>query len=217
MQYQTIRQKGRKNITIQITSDARVLVKAPPYTAEQAIKNAVISKADWIAKNLSKVKNRVKLPSLEEGSSLYFAGVTYTVRYHDGKKAYAIGEVLYLPKNNLNKQLEKFVKQKFEEYVKPLTNQYASAYGFTYTAVKVGSARSRWACCTGDNQIIYSYSMAFIPHVLCVYVVCHELCHTVHKNHGKLYYGELCKIVPNYKTLRQELKKYSGFCSFLRQ
>jgi predicted metal-dependent hydrolase len=39
-------------------------------------------------------------------------------------------------------------------------------------------------------------------------VIIHELCHLKHHNHGKEYYRLLEELVPDYKSIRKELRKY---------
>jgi hypothetical protein len=39
-------------------------------------------------------------------------------------------------------------------------------------------------------------------------VISHELCHLKHNNHGSEFYRLLENLVPDYKTLRKELRSY---------
>ena len=47
-----------------------------------------------------------------------------------------------------------------------------------------------------------------IPEHLCDYVILHELCHTVHKNHGPGFWRALDKLTGNARNLARELKQY---------
>ena len=38
------------------------------------------------------------------------------------------------------------------------------------------------------------------------YVVVHELCHRKEMNHSKRFWAEVAKVLPDYKTLRKQLK-----------
>jgi predicted metal-dependent hydrolase len=49
-----------------------------------------------------------------------------------------------------------------------------------------------------------------LPEHLSDFIILHELCHTVHKNHGPHFHDLLNKITGNEKLLNKELKKYSS-------
>ena len=48
-----------------------------------------------------------------------------------------------------------------------------------------------------------------LPEHLCDYVILHELCHTIEKNHGKHFWTLLDKVSGNAKGLDKELKNYN--------
>ncbi|MGD0342205.1 MAG: M48 family metallopeptidase [Bacteroidales bacterium] len=39
-------------------------------------------------------------------------------------------------------------------------------------------------------------------------MIIHELCHLKHHNHGKGFYQQLEELMPDYKQVRKELRKY---------
>ena len=43
------------------------------------------------------------------------------------------------------------------------------------------------------------------------YVVMHELCHFIHPNHSKQFYGFLAMLMPDWKERKQLLNKTAGF------
>jgi len=49
-----------------------------------------------------------------------------------------------------------------------------------------------------------------LPEYLSDFIILHELCHTIHKNHGVQFHELLSKISGNEKILNKELKKYSS-------
>lgn len=56
-EYDIVRSR-RKSLCIEITRDARVLVRAPHFTTQKAIEKFVSSHQSWINKHLQKVKSR---------------------------------------------------------------------------------------------------------------------------------------------------------------
>ncbi|HIP35703.1 MAG TPA: M48 family peptidase, partial [Crocinitomix sp.] len=49
-----------------------------------------------------------------------------------------------------------------------------------------------------------------LPEYLIDYVILHELCHTIEKNHGKYFWALLEKVSPGARKLAKELKKYNA-------
>jgi len=49
-----------------------------------------------------------------------------------------------------------------------------------------------------------------LPEKLMDYIILHELVHTRVKNHGKEFYAELGRLVPDQKLLAIELKEYGA-------
>lgn len=96
-----------------------------------------------------------------------------------------------------------------------LTNEIARKYGFDYEKIRISSARGRWGSCSRHGAIAYSFRVAFLTPSLCEYVIVHELCHTKYFNHGKEFWNEVEKILPQSKRLRKELKQYSAIMNIL--
>ncbi|MBQ2183807.1 MAG: M48 family metallopeptidase, partial [Lachnospiraceae bacterium] len=48
--------------------------------------------------------------------------------------------------------------------------------------------------------------LVLLPERVMRYVVVHELCHRKEMNHSKRFWAEVAKVLPDYKTLRKQLK-----------
>ena len=80
--------------------------------------------------------------------------------------------------------------------------------GLTYDVVRINSAHSRWGSCTTTRRISLNLWLLLLPDDLIDYVVCHELCHLIHHNHGEDFWQEVASYVPDYLTKRKLLKSY---------
>ncbi|MDR2890648.1 MAG: M48 family metallopeptidase [Alistipes sp.] len=91
----------------------------------------------------------------------------------------------------------------------PMVARLAAEHGFRYGAVRVKATKSRWGSCTVRNDINLSIFLVTLPGHLVEYIVLHELCHTVHKNHSERFHGLLDSVTGGRdKLLRRELKAY---------
>lgn len=69
----------------------------------------------------------------------------------------------------------------------------AKRFGFSYNKVTVKDIRSRWGSCSSLNNLNFSIYLMDLPDDLVDYVILHELCHTVHRNHGAHFWELLDK------------------------
>ncbi len=96
-----------------------------------------------------------------------------------------------------------------KEYL-PLRVEYlAERHNFSYNKVSVRNARTRWGSCSGSNNISLNIHLMRLPDHLRDYVILHELCHTVEKNHGERFWKLMQQVSPQALNHNQELKKYS--------
>jgi len=81
-------------------------------------------------------------------------------------------------------------------------------YQFPHKRIAIKNTRRTWGSCSHKGNLNFSYKLLFVPRDLADYVVVHELCHLKHRNHGTAFWQEVHRTLPNYKTLRAELKRY---------
>ena len=67
----------------------------------------------------------------------------------------------------------------------------AQRFGFSYNKITVKNIRSRWGSCSSLGNLNFSIYLMYLPDELVDYVILHELCHTVHGNHGAHFWAML--------------------------
>lgn len=85
----------------------------------------------------------------------------------------------------------------------------ATKYGFSYTSLRISSARTRWGSCNSRNGISLSLYLMTLPEHLRDFVILHELCHTRHHNHSEAFHTLLDRCVGGReRELNSELCKW---------
>jgi len=102
--------------------------------------------------------------------------------------------------------IQQILQQKLAEYAQPLVYAFASqlwkkVYGFW-----VNNVRRKWGSCTHDDRIMLNQSLIHFPKKYTDYVIIHECCHLVHKNHSQTFRNLVQKLCPEYKTIKKEMK-----------
>lgn len=187
--YKLIRTK-RRSLCLQV-KDCCVLVRAPLKMSTGEIERFLFEKLDWIQKQLDK-QNEIKLLSSKVGES----DVVY-----DGKIV-SLVDVGY-------KGTVKSFYERMRKDILSFAFDVANRYDFSVKNIKWSSAKSFWGICSGENEIKFSKRLVMLPKKLYEYVIFHEFVHTIHHNHSKEFWYELSKYMPDCKSRRKELKKFS--------
>lgn len=95
-----------------------------------------------------------------------------------------------------------------KELIPQRVTYYAQKHGFSFQRIFIKNIKSRWGSCSAQNNLNFSLHLMRLPDHLIDYVVLHELCHTIEKNHSKNYWNLLESICPKAKQFRKELRDY---------
>lgn len=68
--------------------------------------------------------------------------------------------------------------------------------------------RSQWGSCSRAGRISLNTHLVKTPPRLAAYVTLHELCHLVHYDHSRRFYGLMDRHMPDWQDRRAELDNY---------
>lgn len=207
----TIVYSKRKTISINIFPDKSVIVKAPIGVSKNQINDIVDSKKKWI---INKIKEAEEREKLEEGKLMYL-GTQYQVDIkvqRHLKKAFVI---FYNDKIIVNVRSEGEVKEALEKWIKERTrdlilnsiDRYIGNFKIKPKDITIKEQKNRWGSCTYDNRLLFNNKLSMATNEAVEYVVVHEMCHMIHKNHSKDFWSEVERILPDYKYRHQWLKE----------
>ena len=111
------------------------------------------------------------------------------------------------------KELPKINKDEAKMKLGKRLCELAKEHKFRYNKVSIRNQRTRWGSCSSKNNISLNMKLLHLPDQLIDYILLHELVHTRVKNHSKDFWNELETVVPNARTVDQQLRKYQ-YCLF---
>lgn len=212
---------SRINITIKPLSIIKVSV--PQRVSFQVAKKAVIQKIPWILKNQKKMAEYEKNASVFTEESKFqtrnrhleiskwtkdtiSASVTKRkiIVHYPEKKNVRDNHI----QNTIRSAIVRALRKEAKEYLPRRIAQIAEENKISYQNVFIKNQRSRWGSCSAANNINLNLHLMRLPDRLIDLVITHELCHVIEKNHSKNFYGLLEKMLPDYKELNKELKKW---------
>lgn len=107
--------------------------------------------------------------------------------------------------------IAKALRVQAKSYLPRRLKTLADAHGFHYGKLRFSSAGTRWGSCSSEGTISLNIWLMQLPFELIDYVILHELCHTLHMNHGEKFWELLGKLSPAYKDHRDRLKQYQPY------
>jgi predicted metal-dependent hydrolase len=213
----------KRTISINIRSDLGVVVKAPYRTPVGTIRKFVTEKSDWILKTLNKFNSLVRLDNQKGYSnddSILLFGREHKLKVIQSDK-YSVSivnndtiEAGFHKDNNpliIRALLEdwfKFIgRRKLTIQFRETLAKYKD-YGFLPAGFVVRTMKTRWGSCSSKGKIAISYDLIRLDEIYGEYVIIHELCHLKQHNHGANYYKLLSEVYPDWKKVKENLKKY---------
>jgi len=208
--YKIIRTR-RKSVGLKIDDNGNLIIRAPRYVSVKIIEFIVNKNKNWIFKKRQEILKRRKFKKrFVEGEIYYFMGKEYKLKYgdYDFGCDFSDGYLLVNDNNNKKKNLliEECYKGRAYEIIKQRVEYYSKLYDFKYNRIKIMSAKKRWGSCSIRGNLNFSFYLIMAPLYAIDYVVVHELCHLIEKNHSKRFYKLIESILPDYKLRRQYLK-----------
>jgi predicted metal-dependent hydrolase len=212
----------RRSISIIVSPEKGVTVRAPYRASMKTIKKLVHDKSAWIKKHLD---NHSDLNRINHGKK-YINGEKHLFMGNEIILKVTLSDKTFIKSDNdsvevgiiesgntrlIKAILEHWYKKKaFEIFPLMLSNVLTqwSNYNFRPTGLAIRSLRSRWGSCNSKGKITLNIQLVKLGKMYIEYVIIHELCHLKQPNHGKEFYRLLGEIVPDYKSIRKELKKY---------
>lgn len=98
-------------------------------------------------------------------------------------------------------------KERAREIVNERLAHFNKTYQFEFRRVSIKNQKSRWGSCSKKGNLNFNYKIALLPEKLANYIVVHELCHLGELNHSRNFWNLVSKTIPDYKQIRNELKK----------
>jgi predicted metal-dependent hydrolase len=215
---QVIRTK-RKTIAILIQRDGKVIVRAPLRTPERLITAFVESKSGWINEKKALVQKQVAVPTRQfaNGEKFLLLGEEIQLRFVQAETQR--GALILQDEFTLSTKAAPQAREIFEKWYKAralmvLTERvdhFAKKHGFHYEKLRITSARTRWGSCSSKGTLSFTWRLIMAPLAVVDYVVIHELAHLKIKNHSSVFWAEVARLMPTYKSHRDWLKKNGRF------
>jgi len=225
----------RKTLGITVNPDLSVQVKAPLDAKRDKIFKKVEKRASWILEQkryfLAFEPSNIEY-LYKSGETHYYLGRRYQLKIETinedpsnprhPRSIKSQDEVLYRGNNlliktidrspdNVKKLLDNWYRErakiKFAEYAEPLIERFKK-YDVAPKNLLVQQMKYRWGSCTAKGNIILNPELIKAPIPCIEYVIIHELCHLVHRNHTKAFYALQSREMPDWEKWKMKLERF---------
>lgn len=211
--------KKRKSLQIKVYPEGMVEVLAPLTLEEEKILEKTRAKAPWILKQLdffNLYKPLAPPRRYISGETHLYLGRQYRLKIVlDNKhivKAYRGQLWIHSPNITpeiLKIQLNEWYKQRaiiiFNDLLKEILPRF-NRYKIKTPLLIVRQMSKRWGSCTATGKIILNTELVK-AHKGCIeYVLVHEMCHLVFRNHTKAFQSLQSRILPDWQKWKNRLE-----------
>jgi len=216
--------KRSKNVSIALRPNTGIVLTIPYYVSYKYGLRVLEQKKEWILKHLPKIKAVEKKSTVfDETTDFKTSKRKLVISKHnsDKLKTSTSSDTLYIyyPENStisnpeiqtiIRNVIVKTLRLEAKEYLPTRSVELAKQLNFKYNKLFIKNNKTLWGSCSGKNNINLNLHLIRLPQHLCDYVIIHELCHTVEKNHGSGFWNLMDSIVGDARKLSKELNRYS--------
>ncbi|MCS6985485.1 MAG: M48 family metallopeptidase [Leptospiraceae bacterium] len=209
-----IRQKSRKKtLDFHIVEKGFVQVLAPWGVHDKEILQ-LLQEKKWNLTDSTEVIVKC-LPKLEEGAQFLYLGRHFEIHFsRDAKRVTIANGYINIPKSASNYQSgrEKLIawyKKQAKKWIPQRVKELSAIHHFHYGKVRISSAVRRWGSCSTTNNLSFTWRLIQAPPSVIDSVICHELVHTIIKNHARAFKRKLDQIDPDYSRSQKWLKRHA--------
>ncbi|HIU64931.1 MAG TPA: M48 family metallopeptidase [Candidatus Avacidaminococcus intestinavium] len=207
----------RKTIALAVAATAKIVVRIPLQVPLAEVAVILQEKERWLYAKLAyweSCKEQKRIFEVAHGRSILFQGKFYSLKiaYEPAKP---IG--VRLERNQLlvntedatevNSLLKGWYYEQTSVMLKQGLQKAQAMFALRPRVLRVKEQKKRWGSCTYDNKLLFNWRLAMAPQFVVEYVLLHEMCHMLVKNHSVLFWAEVAKRCPSYKVAKQWLKE----------
>lgn len=222
--YEIRRSRKARRLRITVRPEGVVAV-APIATGRSQIRSFVESKAGWITRKTLDLAERDVLgppERFETGSPVRFRDRWYPlevledragsrsreVAFKEGLRVHVEGGLDAEAKEEVVRGLVlDWLRQRALEDAERWASSHRERLGVRPSRIRIGNQKTLWGSCSPKNVVSLNWRLIAAPPPVFEYVVVHELCHLVERNHGPRFWALVAEVLPEFEERRAWLKR----------
>lgn len=210
-------EKDVKNINLKVYPDLKIKASVPKKMGIDAVEKMIVSKEDWINKQLKKFEeqNRITKRDYVSGEDHYLNGKRYILRVYDSNIPRVKIEknnviAMYVRKSssvdNKERLMNTFYKEKLIKKLRKMIPKWEEKIGVKSNYYSIRRMKNKWGSCNTDNKnICFNLELAKKRDVEIQYVVIHELLHLIERKHNEHFKELMYEYCPKWELYHDSL------------
>ena len=131
--------------------------------------------------------------------------------YAEGEKHMLLGELVTLGRDGIpaGKAFLNMRAGRIIEYVRSILPAWQQKTGIQIRSVRWRNMNTRWGSCNSrTGEIHLASKLQMYPPECVELVLLHEMCHMRHSSHGKAFYDELSRWIPDHRERQRRLREF---------
>ena len=202
------RKKNIRRLSLKVCRiTANISINAPSFLSEIEICKFYNLNRSWIH---NQIKQCAISKVVKDGLSIPVEGILYEIvvkkscfkiKFHEKQ--------IFIPSNisNIGKEVQSFLQEYCRSIMTPILLKKSNLIRQKIKKISFKDTKSRWGSCSSAGSIMLNWRLIMAPPSVYNYVICHELAHLVHMNHGPLFWKLVQELSPNYSKDKEWLKK----------
>lgn len=214
-----LERRDRKTLEISVEPDAKVKVIAPFDASLDAIGEKVKKRGDWILKQKRYfLEMPPKQPAREyvPGETHHYLGKPYRLKFEssDTESLATEGPLMIIYGTREPNRIEALMRDWYREraalVLGELGDEWWARMSFSGTkpAIQVRKMEKRWGSCTAKGDLIFNEELIKAPKSCIEYVVVHELCHLIERDHTQKFYSLLTSFLPDWRERKERIETF---------
>jgi predicted metal-dependent hydrolase len=210
-----------RSLRLKMTAREGLTVIVPKGINERRVVELVSGKQDWIAAKLNQfdevrhlLANKASvrpeafgLPALAESWQVEYRttrGRTVGARTDQQSRILVYGAVT--DDERCKAALRRWLTRRAKETLIPWLGSLVAENGLRFSRVIIKNQRTRWGSCSANDVISLNAKLLFLSPDLVRYVLMHELCHTLERNHTNRFWTLLRQFEPQTDLLHGRMR-----------
>lgn len=217
LNYKIVRSTKRKKLTISVERDRSIVVHAPEGITEEAIRQAVEGKRQWLFEKVNHAQKYQDLPhapgkEVVNGESALYLGREYAIALtntESGGVEFSRRFLIPLADQLKRKEvLKDWYLVRAQEVILPRVTRHADELGVTVVQANIVDNRFRWGSCTPKDHVNFNWRLIKAPMFVIDYVIVHELAHLLEANHTPRFWNIVRAKAPLSEKAKAWLKEH---------
>ena len=210
-------------LSVRMAPGRGVWVNVPYGVSGRKVEEFVFSQQEWIKTNLAKIKTYEKDTGVGLGMDSEVKTKFHVLKVlacDEPRPRYKIEGTeirLYIPRDTDYAKIAPYVesflvevyRMESKRYLPGRVKELAERFGFRYRDLSFRNNISNWGSCSAEDNISLNVKLMKLPDEIIDYVILHEVCHTVEKNHSADFWSLMKKVCPDCMKLRGRLREYN--------